>query len=187
MDGGAGHSNSGNLPIENDRSPADEYSFANAAVKVRVSNTVLKYGYLQPTSPVFALGGSRLFPATGTGFMMTSEEIDKLCFEAGYFTDARDGVNTFPNGSVGTRYSGAVANSAAYAGGKYAFSDQLSASLYYAKLEDVWNQYYANANYVQPLTANQSLTFDANYYYTKDTRSAKAGDITNNTYSWAGA
>ncbi|WCE10974.1 OprD family porin [Pseudomonas sp. JBR1] len=187
LDGGAGHSNSGNLPIENDRSPADEYSFANAAVKVRVSNTVLKYGYLQPTSPVFALGGSRLFPATGTGFMLTSEEIDKLFFEAGYFTDARDGVNTFHNGSIGTSYSGAVANSAAYAGGKYSISDQFSASLYYAKLEDVWNQYYANANYVQPLTANQSLTFDANYYYTKDTGSAKAGDISNNTYSLAAA
>lgn len=187
LDGGAGYAGTGNLPVGSDGSSRDEYSFANAAVKMRISNTVLKYGYLQPTSPVFALGGSRLFPATGTGFMLTSEEISDLFLEAGYFTDARDGVNTFHNGDIGTSYSGALADSATYAGGKYKINDQLSASLYYGNLEDIWNQYYANVNYVVPFGASQALTFDANYYYTKDTGNAKAGDISNNTYSLAAA
>jgi len=187
LDGGRGTSGTGNLPTNSRGEPADEYSTAGAAVKVRVSNTVLKYGNLQPTSPVFALGGSRLFPATGTGFMLTSQEIDKLALEAGYFTAARDGIETFHDGDIGTSYSGETARSAAYGGGKYSFNDQLSASFYYGKLKDLWNQYYGNLNYVQPLSANQSLTFDANYYYTKDTGSAKLGDISNNAFSLAAA
>ncbi|WP_310122567.1 OprD family porin [Pseudomonas oryzihabitans] len=187
LDGGRGTSGTGNLPTSSRGEPADEYSTAGAAVKVRVSNTVLKYGNLQPTSPVFALGGSRLFPANGTGFMLTSEEIDKLFLEAGYFTAARDGIETFHDGDIGTSYSSETARSAAYGGGKYSFNDQLSASFYYGKLKDLWNQYYGNLNYVQPLSSNQSLTFDANYYYTKDSGSAKLGSISNNAFSLAAA
>lgn len=187
LDGGAGTSGTGNLPRNSRLEPADEYSTAGAAVKVRISNTVLKYGNLQPTSPVFALGGSRMFPANGTGFMLTSEEIDKLFLEAGYFTATRDGIQTFHDGDIGTSYSGETARSAAYGGGKYSFNDQLSASFYYGKLKDLWNQYYGNVNYVQPLSANQSLTFDANYYYTEDSGSSKLGSISNNTFSLAAA
>ena len=187
LDGGKGYAGTGNLPIGNDGSPNDEYSTAGAAVKLRISNTVLKYGNLQPTSPVFAVGGSRLFPQTATGFMLTSEEIQNLFLEAGHFTAGRDNINTYHDGNLGAAYAAVTTKSGDYAGGKYKFNDQLSASLYYGRLEDLWNQYYANVNFVQPLSANQSLTFDANYYYTKDTGSAKLGDISNNTFSLAAA
>ena len=198
LDGGAGHAGSGNLPTENNGAQKDEYSTAGAAVKVRVSNTVLKYGNLQPTSPVFALGGSRLLPQTGTGFMLTSEEIKDLFLEAGHFTAARDRTDTYHNGNIGAGYTSyttqdgvsgnkVTSSTADYVGGKYKITDQLSSSLYYGRLQDVWNQYYANLNYVQPLSANQSLTFDANYYLTKDTGSSEAGDIDNNAFSLAAA
>ncbi|MDK4200180.1 OprD family porin [Pseudomonas sp. HR1] len=193
LDGGKGYAGTGNLPIGNDGSPNDEYSTAGASVKLRISNTILKYGNLQPTSPVFAVGGSRLFPQTATGFMLTSEEIENLFLEAGHFTAGRDNINTYHDGNIGPAYATFIDNSKVtsrsgdYVGGKYKISDQLSTSLYYGRLEDVWNQYYANLNYVQPLAANQSLTFDANYYYTKDTGSAKAGDISNNAFSLAAA
>ena len=191
LDGGRGTSGTGNLPTNSRGEPADEYSTAGAAVKVRISNTVLKYGNLQPTSPVFALGGSRLFPQSGTGFMLTSEEIENLFLEAGHFTAARDNINTYHDGNLGAQLTGGTTNitskSGDYVGGKYKISDQLSTSLYYGRLEDLWNQYYANVNFVQPLSANQSLTFDANYYYTKDAGSAKLGDISNNTFSLAAA
>ena len=188
LDGGAGTSGTGNLPRNSRLEPADEYSTAGAAVKVRISNTVLKYGNLQPTSPVFALGGSRLFPQTGTGFMLTSEEIQNLFLEAGHFTAARDNVNTYHDGNLGSQLLGAVTSkSGDYVGGKYKINDQLSSSLYYGRLEDLWNQYYANVNFVQPLSANQSLTFDANYYYTEDTGKSKLGDISNNAFSLAAA
>ncbi|KUM33998.1 OprD family porin [Pseudomonas sp. EpS/L25] len=188
LDGGAGTSGTGNLPRNSRLEPADEYSTAGAAVKVRISNTVLKYGNLQPTSPVFALGGSRLFPQTGTGFMLTSEEIQNLFLEAGHFTAARDNINTYHDGNLGSQILGGfTSKSGDYVGGKYKISDQLSTSLYYGRLEDLWNQYYANVNFVQPLSANQSLTFDANYYYTEDSGKSKLGDISNNTFSLAAA
>ena len=188
LDGGAGHAGSGNLPTENNGSQKDEYSTAGAAVKMRVSNTVLKYGNLQPTSPVFAVGGSRLFPQTATGFMLTSEEVKNLFLEAGYFTAARDRTDTYHDGNLGAAYaSGYTAGYGDYLGGKYNFNDQLSASLYYGRLEDLWNQYYGNLNYVQPLSANQSLTFDLNYYYTKDSGKSKLGHFTNNAFSLAAA
>jgi len=195
LDGGRGTSGTGNLPTNSRGEPADEYSTAGAAVKVRVSSTILKFGNLQPTSPVFAVGGSRLFPQTATGFMLTSEEIQNLFLEAGHFTAGRNNVNTYHDGDLGPIYAsfgeGSMIDSRAgdYAGGKYKFNDQLSASLYYGRLQDVWNQYYANLNYVQPLSANQSLTFDANYYLTKDTggKDKEAGDIDNNAFSLAAA
>ncbi|MCD4865707.1 OprD family porin [Pseudomonas sp. PLB05] len=188
LDGGRGTVGSGNLQVDSDGRNKDEYSTAGAAVKLRISNTVLKYGNVQPTSPVFAVGGSRLFPQTATGFMLTSEEIENLFLEAGHITAARDRTNTYHDGNMGAAYATAfTASSADYLGGKYKINDQLNASLYYGRMEDLWNQYYANVNYVQPLSANQALTFDFNYYHTKDAGSAKLGDFTNNAYSLAAA
>lgn len=187
LDGGRGHVGSGNLQIDSDGRNKDEYSTAGAAVKLRVSNTVLKYGNVQPTSPVFAVGGSRLFPQTATGFMLTSEEIENLFLEAGHITAARDRTNTYHDGNMGSQLTGITSSSGDYVGGKYKINDQLNASLYYGRMEDLWNQYYANVNFVQPLAANQALTFDFNYYHTKDTGSAKLGDFSNNAYSLAAA
>ena len=61
------------------------------------------------------------------------------------------------------------------------------ASLYGAKLEDIWNQYYANLNYTIPLGGDQSLNLDGNIYNTQDTGDAKAGEISNTAYSLAAA
>lgn len=68
LDGTSDKSGTGNLPVMNDGTPRDDYSRAGGAVKVRISKTMLKWGEMQPTAPVFAAGGSRLFPQTATGF-----------------------------------------------------------------------------------------------------------------------
>lgn len=74
-----------------------------------------------------------------------------------------------------------------FIGGKYAFTDNFSTSLYGAELEDIWKQYYVNLNYTLPIADSQSLGFDFNYYKTKDEGKSLAGDIDNNTYSLAAA
>src|SRR5690606_37451524 len=51
-------------------------------------------------------------------------------------------------------------------GGTYAFTDNLSASLYYADNEDIAKKKYANVNYVMPF-GDQSLAFDFNIYDNK--------------------
>ncbi|MGZ2921253.1 outer membrane porin OprD, partial [Pseudomonas aeruginosa] len=74
LDGTSDKTGTGNLPVMNDGKPRDDYSRAGGALKVRISKTMLKWGEMQPTAPVFAAGGSRLFPQTATGFQLQSSE-----------------------------------------------------------------------------------------------------------------
>ena len=191
LDSGGGTSGTGLLPTSSEDGRAqDDYSYAGGAVKVRLSNTELKYGNLIPTAPVFATGTARLFPGTATGFQLLSSEIENLSLDAGHFTSIRDGSReTNSDGEITTAYDGLgfSANSADYLGGTYAFSDNFSTTLFAAQLEDVWNQYYANLNYTLPLSDEQALTFDANVYDTSDTGDSKAGDINTTAWSLSGA
>ncbi|UVK97618.1 OprD family porin [Pseudomonas sp. B21-048] len=188
LDGGDGTTGSGNLSRDSQGRNHDDFGKAGAAVKVRVSKTELKFGEMQPsTSPVFAIGGSRLVPQTATGFQLQSSEIKNLDLEAGHFYSASSQDEMNSDGELWANYAGVTADNADYAGGKYAFTDNLSASLYGAQLEDIWNQYYANLNYTIPMGSDQSINLDGNIYNTQDTGSAKAGEISNTTFSLAAA
>ncbi len=90
LDGTSDKTGTGNLPVMNDGKPRDDYSRAGGAVKVRISKTMLKWGEMQPTAPVFAAGGSRLFPQTATGFQLQSSEFEGLDLEAGHFTEGKE-------------------------------------------------------------------------------------------------
>ncbi|NMZ58110.1 OprD family porin [Pseudomonas nitroreducens] len=187
LDGGRGTTGTGNLPVENDGRPADDYGKAGAAIKVRVSKTELKAGDMQPANPVFAVGGTRLVPQTASGLSLMSSEIEGLDVEAGHFYSSTSQTTTARDGELYATYAGAPAKSADFIGGKYAFNDSFSASLYGSKLEDIWNQYYVNLNYTLAVAENQSLGLDFNYYNTQDEGKSLAGDINNNTFSLAAA
>jgi imipenem/basic amino acid-specific outer membrane pore len=154
---------------------------------MRISKTELRYGDLQPAAPVFAAGGSRLFPQTATGFNLLSSDIAGLELDGGHFTGGNGPVTTNHDHDIYASYAGVTATSIDYAGGKYAFTDNLTASLYGSNLKDVWDQYYGNINYTLPVTGDQSVNFDFNIYRTNDAGSAKAGDISNTTWSLAAA
>jgi imipenem/basic amino acid-specific outer membrane pore len=187
LDGGGGTTGTGNLPVDNHGDPQDEYSTAGGALKMRISKTELRYGNLQPEAPVFAAGGSRLFPQTATGFSLQSSDINHLELDGGHFTGSNGPVTTNNDHGIWASYANVEASSIDYAGGKYAITDNLSVSLYGSDLKDVWRQYYGNANYTLPLSDEQSLNVDFNIYRTNDTGAAKAGDISNTTWSLATA
>lgn len=161
LDGTSDKTGTGNLPVMNDGKPRDDYSRAGGALKVRISKTMLKWGEMQPTAPVFAAGGSRLFPQTATGFQLQSSEFEGLDLEAGHFTEGKQGTTTKSRGELYATYAGQTAKSADFAGGRYAITDNLSASLYGAELKDIYRQYYLNTNYTIPLASDQSLGFDS--------------------------
>ncbi|MFB8829356.1 OprD family outer membrane porin [Azotobacter sp. CWF10] len=77
-------------------------------------------------------------------------------------------------------------------GGSYAFSDQLSASLYFSDIEEVARKRYANIVWQLPLAEERSLEFDFDFYrtrYDRDyTRTSKDEDNTiwslMATYHW---
>ena len=183
LDGGGGHTGTGNLPGD-----ADNVGKAGADVKVRFSKTQLTFGDMSPsTSPVFAVGGSKAIPQTATGLQIQSSEIKGLDLEAGHFTSSTSQTSTARGGNLGAAYGNTSAGSIDYVGGRYAPTDTLTFGLYASNLEDVWNQYYANANYVLALPSDQSIAFDLNYYKTTDAGHANAGEIDNNTFSLAAA
>lgn len=166
----------------------DSYGKAGAALKIRVSKTELKIGDMQPsTSPVFAVGGTRITPQTASGINLMSSEIKGLDLEAGHFYSSTSQDETNRNGNLWTAYSGVSAKSIDFAGGRYAITDRLTTSLYASKLENVWNQYYANFNYELPVAEQHSVNVDFNYYRTADEGRANSGTIDNNTYSLSAA
>ncbi|AYC32172.1 OprD family porin [Pseudomonas cavernae] len=191
LNSGGGTRGTGLLPIGSDGKAQDDYSYAGGAVKAQISNTVLKYGNLFPTAPVFAIGTARLFPSSAEGFQLTSGEIENLTLDAGHFTSTRDGnASTNRDGSIALSYdfAGVIdARNADYVGGTYGVNDNLSFTLYASEFEDVWRQYYGNANYNIPLSDDQALNFDFNAYRTLDEGRADAGDIDNTTFSLAAA
>ncbi|MDH2078356.1 imipenem/basic amino acid-specific outer membrane pore [Pseudomonas sp. B10] len=195
LDGGDGTSGTGNMSRSDTvkangyaRDVNDSQGKAGASIKFRVSKTELKFGDMQPsTSPVFAVGGSRILPQTATGFQLQSSEVKDLDLEAGHFYSGSSQDKNARDGGLYATYAGVEANNIDYFGGKYSITDNLTASLYGAKLEDIWNQYYANVNLTTPFGGDTSLNTDFNIYRTTDTGSAEAGDISNTTFSLATA
>jgi imipenem/basic amino acid-specific outer membrane pore len=141
---------------------------------------------MRTEAPVFATSHSRLLPETATGFNVTSNEIENLALEGGYFTAYNNRASTNSDDELLLNYGGGeVGDSIGYLGGSYSFNDDLSVTLYGSKFEETWNQYYLNTNYNLSLSEDQSLNFDLNVYRTSDTGDSLQGDISNTTFSFA--
>jgi imipenem/basic amino acid-specific outer membrane pore len=181
LDASGGKTGTYNLPIHDNGKPVDEYSKAGAALKLKVSNSVLRFGEQSVDTPVFAVGHNRLIPETATGFALDSQELDPLKLQAGHFTSATGHVTTNSNGDLWAFYAGVTTPSVDYLGGQYRFTPDLGASFYAARFADIWNQYYANFNGRTDLGQGRQAGFDLNLYRTLDTGRARAGAIDNTT------
>ncbi|KAF1031635.1 MAG: Porin D [Pseudomonas sp.] len=159
LDSGKGRAGTGLFPNDADGRAQDDYSKGGGAIKFRLSDTVLKIGDQYTTAPVFASDDSRLLPELPQGISITSNEIKGLKLEAGHFTASTAQAQTYHD-SLGLKETN-------YVGGVYAFTPELTGSLYYAKTEDYWRKYYANVNWTHAIDKDQSLAFDFNIYDTK--------------------
>lgn len=159
LDGGSGYNYGAMFELDSEGDPVHDVGQAGAAVKLQFSNTVVKYGDQMPMMPVLASDDSRLLPESFTGTLITSKEIDGLELNVGRFT-ADSSMPSSSHDDVGLKSIDVI-------GGTYAFTDNLSTSLYYADNEDVAKKTYANVNYVMPLSDSQSLGFDFNIYDNK--------------------
>ena len=137
---------------------AKDIAKAGAAVKFRVSNTVLKYGDQMPALPVLMYDNSRLMPESFTGTLLTSKEIDGLELNVGRFTEES-------RKSAEARNSGGLKSINVF-GGSYKFTERFSASLYGSEMKDELRKQYLGMTYALPLDDKQSLTFDFNGYRT---------------------
>lgn len=179
LDTGGGRFGGGTNLLETDSDGAkDEYSKAGGVFKMRISNTVLKYGTQYSTIPVAGNTDSRLLPETMSGFTVSSKEFKNLRLDSGHLTGL--------TGRNQSNYDSGRMTALDYVGGVYKFSPQLSTQLYYAKTEDFFRKYYTNINYSIPLTQLQSLTFDFNAYDTKSIEAQRSGDLDNLIWSMQG-
>lgn len=161
LDGGRGKSGAGGIDFfkqGDSGKAADDISKAGAAVKMRFSNTEIKYGDQMPNYPVLSYSDTRLLPETYTGTSLVSKEISGLELNAARFhAESRK--------SEASRDSGL--RSIDVLGGLYSFSDNLSASLFFSDVEDQLKKQYLNVNYVLPIDTISSLKLDFNGYKTK--------------------
>ncbi|AZC15754.1 OprD family porin [Pseudomonas sp. CMR5c] len=184
LDGGKGRSGAGGIDFfkqDNSGKAANDLAKAGAAVKFRISNTVLTYGDQMPALPVLNYDNARLLPESYTGTLITSKEIKGLELNAGHFSaESRKSDEGRDSGGL---------KSINVLGGSYQFTEQFKGALYASDVEDVLKKQYMNLNYVFPLATDQSLTLDFNGYRTKLDKSyankAKAGGQDNKIWSLA--
>ena len=172
LDGGSGHRGNGLFANDSDGNPEKSQGKVGGAVKLRLSDTVLKYGQQFVASPVFATDDSRLLPEVATGTLVTSKEIKGLELSAGRFTAlskqtgmGRDSIGGLPDedGNHGKGLSSGIN----IFGASYAFTDNFTGAIAASDAEDYFKKYYINLNYTLPISDNQSLNFDLNGYKTK--------------------
>ncbi|WEL54423.1 OprD family porin [Pseudomonas kermanshahensis] len=167
LDSGKGRAGTGLFPQGSDGRSQDDYSEGGGAVKMRISNTVLKFGDQFTAMPVFATDDSRLLPEVAEGGLITSNEINGLTLNAGHFTAM--------NAQAQTYHDSLNLTQADIFGGTYAFTDSLSTSVYYSHIEDHFRKWYGNINWALPISDKQGLVFDFNIYDTKSIGANRTG------------
>ncbi len=176
------------LPVSaRDGRAADEYSRLGLTGKMRFSQTTIKTGDVSIFLPFAFASPSRLLPQTFRGTTISSKELEGLTFNAGYIdrVNKRDSSNYQPLAiaSPNRRFNGAATSShMAYAGGDYQLSQQLSLRAYHAEVDDLYTQNTLALLHQLPL-GDGTLTTDLRSFFSRDTGSAKAGEVDNQNLS----
>jgi imipenem/basic amino acid-specific outer membrane pore len=152
------------LPSTQGDTGPSNYSEIRGAVKAHiVEDTVLRYGVHLPSNPVIAYDDIRLLPNHYNGYSITNTSIDGLFVEAGRMTDRGE-----MNDSSEVDGAFTLDEDVTYLGGTYAFSDDLSSSLYTSKADELWKRHFLGLTYNMALANDMSLVTDLAHYQTSD-------------------
>ena len=158
LDSGGGRVNTGLLPTGSDGRAQDEYSRLGAALKVRWSQTELRFGELTPNLPVLTFSDIRLLPPTYQGASLVSRDIAGLTLQGGQFrsgsllNEAGDGKMYAKLGHQPQLLDGAASDRFNYAGADYTFNGQRTmAGGWYAQLKDIYQQRFYRFSHSEPI------------------------------------
>jgi hypothetical protein len=189
LDSSPDRSNSGLLPSsgENPRGSKGQYAKMGLTAKVKVSDTVLKYGALLPDLPLLKYNDGRLLPTMFNGAMLTSKEVKDLTFMAARLDKytARDSTDSqdIRVHCKNKRYAcNTTADHFDMYGIDYKINDRLTAQYHYAELEDIYRQHFVGMLANQPL-GDGVLKADVRLLRSADSGDAKAGSIDNRALS----
>ncbi|MGB8975678.1 MAG: OprD family porin [Pseudomonas capeferrum] len=181
LDGGRSHAGTGLLPRDSDGRAESDYSSAGAAIKLRLGNTLLRYGEMTVETPVFDTGDKRLHPEYATGWLLENTALPVWRLQAGRF----NAFNNQDNSSTHDDFTGYGATThgraISLAGATFAADGPFGGALYASQLQDTWHQAYLNLN-----LAEGSWRLDGNLYKSRDTGNASAGAIDTLAFSLAG-
>jgi len=189
LDSSPDRSNSGLLPSsgDNPRGSKGQYAKMGLTAKVKVSDTVLKYGALLPDLPLLKYNDGRLLPTMFNGAMLTSKEVKNLTFMAARLDNytARDSTDSqdIRVHCKNKRYAcNTTADHFDMYGFDYKINDRLTAQYHYAELEDIYRQHFVGLLANQPL-GDGVLKADLRLLKSADSGDAKAGSIDNRALS----
>ena len=198
LDSSPADSNSGLMPStgHDPRRSKDQYAKFGLTAKMRVSETVLKYGALLPDLPLLKYNDGRLLPNMFNGAMLVSQEIKDLTFTASRLDrytarDSSDSQDLRLN-CKNKRYACDItADHFSLYGLDYKVNDRLTAQYQYGELEDIYRQHFVGLLANQPIGPGV-LAADVRLLKSDDAGSAKASTIDNRalgallTYSLGG-
>ncbi|NYH12009.1 OprD family porin [Pseudomonas moraviensis] len=189
LDSSPDRSNSGLLPSsgDNPRGSKGQYAKMGLTAKVKVSDTVLKYGALLPDLPLLKYNDGRLLPTMFNGALLTSKEVKDLTFMAARLDKytARDSTDSqdIRLHCKNKRYAcNTTADHFDMYGFDYKINDRLTAQYHYAELEDIYRQHFVGLLANQPL-GDGVLKADLRLLKSADSGDAKAGSIDNRALS----
>jgi len=174
------------LPVDGQGYAQDGIARGGAALKARVSSTVLKVGEQRAKAPIFSSSDTRLLPETMRGWLLTSSEFDKLTLQVGHFTGSTDRNARGTGNPLTVNYLNPKSprgDAFDFAGGTWKGVPDLSLTAYLGRLKDTWRTGYLGADYTVPLQDRRALHVDLQAYHSKDTGRALAGAIDNTTAS----
>ena len=189
LDSSPDRSNSGLLPSsgENPRGSKGQYAKMGVTAKVKVSDTVLRYGALLPDLPLLKYNDGRLLPTMFNGAMLTSKEVKDLTFIAARLDKytARDSTDSqdIRVHCKNKRYAcNTTADHFDMYGFDYKINDRLTGQYHYAELEDIYRQHFVGLLANQPMGGGV-LKADLRVLKSADSGDAKAGSIDNRALS----
>ncbi|MDH1280567.1 OprD family porin [Pseudomonas chengduensis] len=190
LDSSADRVNTGLLPTRESGKAADDYSRLGAALKVKLSQTELKVGELQPNLPVLAFSDIRLLPPSYQGASLVSNEIAGLTLQGGQLrstslrNEAGDEELGAMVGFAPRRNAGGLITTDRfnYTGADYAFNaNRTSVGAWYAQLEDLYNQRYFSLKHSEPV-GDWVLGANLGYFDSSEDGEQLAGEIDNQAF-----
>jgi len=181
LDGGKGTGGTQLLPIHDDGRPADDFGRLGVAAKAKISKTELKVGEWMPVLPILRSDDGRSLPQTFRGGQITSKELDGLTLYGGQFR-GNSPRNDASMEDMSLNGRGAFQSDRFnFGGGEYAFNEKRTqVGLWYAQLEDIYNQKFINVLHSQPI-GDVTLGANLGYFWGEEDGNKLAGDLDNKT------
>jgi hypothetical protein len=167
LDSSDSHAGTGLLPANQRGGSQDQYGKLGLTAKAKISKTEFKVGTLFFRDPVVSSNDTRLVPQTFRGALVTSQDLANFSLIGGHIDRIKANSSTDFTDMSANRIGG-VSNDFSFGGGDYRATPNLTLSARYAKLENIYQQYYGGLVYNLGLGNGQSLKSDLRFSTSHD-------------------